>query len=157
MSATALILVLISRIWLFFEPIQLFVELTFLDTAKGVGLGLSLSCISALVYALWPAYRRSADFYLSFVLAPLIPADGNLGWAATWHERRATVSRSYATGHWAQCDWIGCVESLLWGVAYVWPAAMALRSLGHCHWADTGREHFNDGQFAGADCGTRDN
>lgn len=75
MAATALILLLIARIWLFFEPILFPIELALADAAKGIVLGLGISAFSTLVYKLWSAYRRSADFYLSFVLAPLIPSD----------------------------------------------------------------------------------
>ena len=75
MAATAIILLLIARIWQFFEPFRFPIALAFPDAAKGLGLGLGISAISALVYKLWPAYRRSADFYLAFVLAPLVPSD----------------------------------------------------------------------------------
>lgn len=75
MAATALILLLIARIWLFFEPLRFPLELRWQDAGIGLGLGFTISAISALVYKAWPAYRRSADFYLSFVLRPLIPSD----------------------------------------------------------------------------------
>ncbi|MEL6815402.1 MAG: CPBP family intramembrane glutamic endopeptidase [Cyanobacteria bacterium J06598_3] len=75
MAATALILLLIARIWLFFEPLLFPIELILADAAKGMGLGLGISAFSALAYKLWPAYRHSADFYLAFVLAPLVPSD----------------------------------------------------------------------------------
>lgn len=75
MAATALILLLIARIWLFFEPILFPIDLALADAFKGMGLGLGISALSSLIYKLWPAYRHSADFYLSFVLAPLIPSD----------------------------------------------------------------------------------
>lgn len=75
MAATAIILLLIARVWLFFEPVRFPIALAMPDAGKGIGIGLSISVISALVYKLWPAYRHSADFYLAFVLAPLIPSD----------------------------------------------------------------------------------
>lgn len=75
MAATALILLVIARLWLFFEPIQLPVVLKGQDAAVGLGIGLAISAISGLIYRLWPAYRQSADFYLVFVLAPLSVAD----------------------------------------------------------------------------------
>lgn len=75
MAATALILLVIARLWLFFEPIQLPVALKRQDAAVGLSIGLAISAISGLIYRLWPAYRQSADFYLAFVLAPLSVAD----------------------------------------------------------------------------------
>ncbi len=75
MAATALILLVIARLWLFFEPIQLPVALKGQDAAVGLSIGLAISAISGLIYRLWPAYRQSADFYLVFVLAPLSVAD----------------------------------------------------------------------------------
>jgi uncharacterized protein len=75
MAVTALILLMIARIWLVFEPSLFPVTLNWQDTGLGLSLGMVISAVSGLVYKLWPVYRRSADFYLSFVLAPLTPAD----------------------------------------------------------------------------------
>lgn len=75
MAATAIILLLIARIWLYFEPFRFPSVLSWKDTGTGVLCGLGISAVSALVYRLWPAYRKSADFYLSFVLAPLLLSD----------------------------------------------------------------------------------
>ncbi|MFK8182299.1 MAG: lysostaphin resistance A-like protein [Phormidesmis sp.] len=75
MAATALILLLIARIWMFFEPSQFPTALAWTDAGLGVAIGLCISVISVLVYRLWPAYRQSADYYLDFVLAPLAPSD----------------------------------------------------------------------------------
>ncbi|MEM9948755.1 MAG: CPBP family intramembrane glutamic endopeptidase [Cyanobacteria bacterium P01_D01_bin.36] len=75
MAATAMILLIIARIWQFFEPLRLPVILEWQGIALGIGIGLSISAGSALVYWLWPAYRKSADVYLSFVLSPLLISD----------------------------------------------------------------------------------
>lgn len=75
MAATALILLLIARVWLFFEPLHFSTALGWRDTIVGLGLGVSISAVSVLVYRLWPAYRQSADYYLAFVLAPLVLSD----------------------------------------------------------------------------------
>lgn len=75
MAATALILLLIAKVWLHFDPTQFPFDLRWPDLGIGMALGLVTSGVSALVYRLWPAYRRSADFYLAFVLAPLVVAD----------------------------------------------------------------------------------
>ncbi|MEO1741526.1 MAG: CPBP family intramembrane glutamic endopeptidase, partial [Cyanobacteria bacterium J06629_9] len=44
-------------------------------TAVGLGLGLAITAASTLMFVLWPAYRRSAEFYLKFVLKPLVLPD----------------------------------------------------------------------------------
>lgn len=75
MAATALILLIIARVWLYFEPFRLPAVLRWQDACLGLGLGVAISAVSGLVYQLWPAYRRSANFYLAFVLAPLTLAD----------------------------------------------------------------------------------
>ena len=75
MAATAIILLLIARIWMFFEPLRFPSELSWLDGGLGLLLGLGISGVSAITFRLWPAYRKSADVYLSFVLAPLALSD----------------------------------------------------------------------------------
>ena len=75
MAATAIILLIIARVWLLFEPIRFPIALVWQDAGVGLCLGLAISMISGASYKLWPAYRRSADFYLAFVLAPLTLAD----------------------------------------------------------------------------------
>lgn len=75
MAVTALVLLLIARVWLFFEPLHFSTALSWKDTVLGLGLGISISVVSVLVYRLWPAYRQSADYYLAFVLAPLVLSD----------------------------------------------------------------------------------
>lgn len=75
MAATALILLLIARIWTFFEPFQFPTALDSADAGIGVVLGVGISALSILVYRLWPAYQRSTDYYLDFVLAPLALSD----------------------------------------------------------------------------------
>lgn len=75
MAATAIILLLIARIWQFFEPLRLPVVLQGRAVVIGIVLGLGLSAGSALIYRLWPHYRKSADTYLAFVLTPLLISD----------------------------------------------------------------------------------
>lgn len=75
MAATAIILLLVARIWLLFETFRFPVVFTWQAGALGVALGLGISAVSALVYRLWPAYQKSADVYLAFVLAPLVLSD----------------------------------------------------------------------------------
>jgi uncharacterized protein len=72
MGLTAVILLLISQAWLYFDPAELMpVRLTWQDGLLGVGLGLAITLASGAVYRLWPAYRHSADTYLALVLQPL--------------------------------------------------------------------------------------
>ena len=76
MGITAVVLLLISRFWLLFDsvaPLPLTWQPNHL--LYGLGLGGAIILASTLVYQVWPAYRRSANFYLSFVLDPLLVAD----------------------------------------------------------------------------------
>ena len=76
MGITAVLFLLVSKIWLHFGNLSL---LSWSWSAKaaslGLGLGLGITTASSVVYRLWPAYRRSADFYLEFVLQPLLLPD----------------------------------------------------------------------------------
>ncbi|WP_202978878.1 CPBP family intramembrane glutamic endopeptidase [Halomicronema hongdechloris] len=73
---TALILLLIARLWLWLDPISLLpLHLSLIDGLLGLGLGAAITLASALAYQLWPAYRRSADVYLQLVLSPLTAID----------------------------------------------------------------------------------
>ncbi|NJL86236.1 MAG: CPBP family intramembrane metalloprotease [Leptolyngbyaceae cyanobacterium SM1_1_3] len=72
MGVTALVLLLAARFWLLFDTVAV-LPFRWIPQALlgGVGLGLGITLASALVYQIWPAYRRSADVYLEFVLRPL--------------------------------------------------------------------------------------
>ncbi len=74
-AATAIVLLLVARIWLLFETFRFPLILTWQAAGLGVALGLGISAASALVYKLWPRYQKSADVYLAFVLAPLVLSD----------------------------------------------------------------------------------
>ena len=72
MGVTAVVLLLVSKAWLYFDPVELMpVRLSWTDGLLGVGLGIAITLASGLVYRLWPAYRQSADTYLTLVLQPL--------------------------------------------------------------------------------------
>nr|WP_198011405.1 CPBP family intramembrane glutamic endopeptidase [Synechococcus sp. PCC 7335] len=75
MAATAIILLLVARVWLLFETFRFPLIFTWQVLGFGMALGLGISTTSALIYRLWPTYKRSADVYLEFVLAPLILSD----------------------------------------------------------------------------------
>ena len=75
-GVTALLLWLAAKLWLQIGSVSLLnLSWNLIDLLKGIGLGLTITAASSLVYRLWPAYRRSADFYLEFVLKPLILPD----------------------------------------------------------------------------------
>jgi len=72
MALTAVILLIISKVWLYFGSVDL-LDLTFTlqDLTWGIALALSIILTSSIVYRLWPDYRRSADAYLELVIKPL--------------------------------------------------------------------------------------
>ena len=76
MGVTAVLLLLAAKIWLHFGHISL-LPLSWNQRALflGLGLGLTITAASSLVYRLWPAYRRSSDLYLDLVLKPLVWPD----------------------------------------------------------------------------------
>ena len=76
MAVTAVLLLLIAKLWLQFGDISLLPwKWTGVALPLGIGLGLTITAASSLVYRLWPDYRKSADFYLELVLTPLLLPD----------------------------------------------------------------------------------
>lgn len=76
MGVTAIILWVVAKLWLRFGNFALLSwRWTEMALLLGVGLGLSITVASGLVYRLWPAYRKSADYYLEVVLKPLVLPD----------------------------------------------------------------------------------
>ncbi|MBD2463895.1 CPBP family intramembrane metalloprotease [Oscillatoria sp. FACHB-1407] len=76
MGITAIVLLVIARIWVTLTPIELMpFHWRASAAALGIGLGLSITVVSSVVYRLWAAYRASADFYLDLVLKPLVLPD----------------------------------------------------------------------------------
>jgi uncharacterized protein len=72
MALTALILFGVAKLWLYLGDIQLRpLNFTAFDLGVGIALGLGLTGLSEIAYAVWPVYRKSADFYLTMVLKPL--------------------------------------------------------------------------------------
>ncbi len=72
MAVTAILLMLVARVWMAIGAIALIpVRLNVQSILQGVGLGLGISLASSLVYRVWGTYRRNADFYLNMVLKPL--------------------------------------------------------------------------------------
>jgi len=76
MGITAVVFLLVAKLWLHFGDLSL-LSLSWNEIAfpLGLGLGLTITAASSLVYRLWPAYRSSADLYLELVLQPLLWPD----------------------------------------------------------------------------------
>lgn len=76
MGMTAVLLLLVAKAWLHFGAVSILpVKFTIQASMQGLGLGLSITIASAIIYRLWSGYRRSADQYLALVLKPLLVWD----------------------------------------------------------------------------------
>jgi len=75
MGLTAVVLLLVTKVWLQFSKSLLPLSWNAVALPLGLGLGLTITAASSLVYRLWPAYRRSADLYLELILKPLLWPD----------------------------------------------------------------------------------
>lgn len=76
MGITAVVLLIVSRLWLMVSPYPLMPLNASLETAAiGIGLGVGITVVSGLAYTIWPAYRNSADVYLKLVIRPLLWMD----------------------------------------------------------------------------------
>ncbi|MEM8807136.1 MAG: CPBP family intramembrane glutamic endopeptidase [Cyanobacteria bacterium P01_G01_bin.38] len=75
-ALTALVLLVIARLWLLVDTVvRLPLVVTVSASGLGLAMGLGITAASAVLHSVWPAYRRSADFYLDFVLKPLVLSD----------------------------------------------------------------------------------
>lgn len=77
MGVTAIVLLIVARLWLLFDTAATMLPLEWSSSALlwGFGLGLGITLASSVVYRLWDAYRQSADFYLELVIRPLALPD----------------------------------------------------------------------------------
>ncbi|WP_416676813.1 CPBP family intramembrane glutamic endopeptidase [Egbenema bharatensis] len=77
MGVTAIILLIVSRLWLALDSSANMLPLEWSSSALlwGLGVGLGITVASSIVYRLWADYRQSADFYLELVLKPLALPD----------------------------------------------------------------------------------
>lgn len=76
MGVTAVVLLLIAKLWVQFGTVILLpVKWSPIAILQGFGLGIVITLASAVVYRVWAAYRQSADYYLALVLKPLVLPD----------------------------------------------------------------------------------
>jgi hypothetical protein len=76
MGVTAIILLIIARVWQYFGSIKILeVHFTLQAVWLSLALATGISLGSGLMYRIWPAYRRSADTYLELVIKPLVWPD----------------------------------------------------------------------------------
>jgi uncharacterized protein len=76
MGVTAIVLLVIGKLWVQFGQAPLLtLHWSIQEGLIGVALGICISLMSAIVYSVWAAYRRSADYYLHLVLKPLVLPD----------------------------------------------------------------------------------
>jgi uncharacterized protein len=76
MAVTAVILFGVAKLWLYLGDFQLRpIDFSVVNLGIGIALGLGMTGLSEIVYALWGTYRQSADVYLTMVLAPLAVPD----------------------------------------------------------------------------------
>jgi uncharacterized protein len=72
MAVTAVLLFTVAKLGMYLGEIQLRpLRFTLIDVGVGIALGLGLTGLSSIVYAVWADYRASADIYLAMVLKPL--------------------------------------------------------------------------------------
>jgi uncharacterized protein len=76
MAVTALVLMIVTRTWMYFGAITLFpCWISLSAIIWGVAYAIGIAIASALVYQFWPPYRLSADYYVAMVVKPLVPLD----------------------------------------------------------------------------------
>jgi uncharacterized protein len=76
MAVTSILLFGVAKLWLYFGDFQLRPLVTNIEAlGLGIAIGLGLTGLSSIVYAVWATYRESADFYLAMVLKPLAIPD----------------------------------------------------------------------------------
>jgi uncharacterized protein len=76
MGLTAILLLVVAKVWLHFELLPQFpMRWNYQDFLWGITLSVGITSISGLLYQFWPQYRISADWYLNFILKPLLWPD----------------------------------------------------------------------------------
>ena len=76
MGVTAIILLVISKLILYFSGISILpIKFTLDGILWGLGLGIAITVLSSILYKYWLPYKISADFYLDTIIKPLIIID----------------------------------------------------------------------------------
>ena len=76
MGITAVFLLAIAKIWQKLSAVQLLaVQFTTQALLLSLALAGGITLCSGIIYRLWPAYQRSADYYLELVIKPLMWTD----------------------------------------------------------------------------------
>ena len=76
MGVTAVFLLAIAKIWQKLGAVPLLpVQFTTQAFLLSLALAGGITLCSGIIYRLWPAYRRSADYYLELVIEPLMWID----------------------------------------------------------------------------------
>ena len=76
MGVTAILLLIVAKAWQYLGSVSLF-PIAFSLEAILIGLGIAglIILTSSGIYKIWPAYQRSAQYYLELVLKPLAIPD----------------------------------------------------------------------------------
>ncbi len=76
MAITALILLIIAKVWQKLGSVQILpLQLDLKTLILGLIVALGITICSAIIYRIWPSYRRSANYYLELVIKPLMWPD----------------------------------------------------------------------------------
>ncbi|WP_416309710.1 lysostaphin resistance A-like protein [Spirulina sp. 06S082] len=76
MAVTAIILLVVAKVWQSLGSVRMLaLQFNLNAVLWGLGLAGAISIASAIVHRLWPAYRRSANYYLELVIKPLMWPD----------------------------------------------------------------------------------
>ena len=76
MGITAIFLLAIAKIWQKLAAVPLLaVQFTLQALLLSLALAGGITLCSGVIYRLWPAYQRSADYYLELVIKPLMWTD----------------------------------------------------------------------------------
>jgi uncharacterized protein len=76
LGVTAIVLLGIAKTWTYFSPVPI-LKLFWnpIHAGWGIGLAITITIASTVIYQVWQAYRESADFYLDLILKPLALPD----------------------------------------------------------------------------------
>ena len=76
MGVTAVLLLAVAKVWQKLGAVRLLAfEFNTSALLYSVALAIGITLTSGIIYRLWPAYRRSADYYLELVIKPLLWVD----------------------------------------------------------------------------------